>query len=463
MTAALRRNNRSLWPALSLLPVALAALALAPSLAWSETPQPRRPIGSFAPILEKVIPAVVTIRVTGETIKPVEFLPRQVKSESAQVQKETFRAGGSGVIVDADNGYILTNNHVIENAIRIEIGLSDGRRMPAKLIGRDIGTDVAVVKVEETNLPSIPVGNSDEVRVGDVIMAVGNPFGLEGTATLGIVSALMRNDVGHEAFEDFMQIDAQINPGNSGGALVNIKGELVGINTAVAGGPDRNVGIGFAIPISMAKVIKSELIAHGRMRRGSLGLVVEDLSPEAAPASMIGPKRGAVITRIVPGSPGEKAGLKIGDIVVGVSAKPVRGAAEYTTRVVTLPIGAPVQLAVFADGAKVQRQLKVTEIATAPTERTLASEAGSVSGAVLGDILPGNPLYGDVRGTQVLKVPANTPADQAGFRAGDVIVGIDGANVRSTDDLARALDRTGMQYRIRLMREGVPGWIRGGR
>lgn len=463
MTAALRRNNRSLWPALSLLPVALAALALAPSLAWSETPQPGRPIGSFAPILEKVIPAVVTIRVTGETIKPVEFLPRQVKSESAQVQKETFRAGGSGVIVDADNGYILTNNHVIENAIRIEIGLSDGRRMPAKLIGRDIGTDVAVVKVEETNLPSIPVGNSDEVRVGDVIMAVGNPFGLEGTATLGIVSALMRNDVGHEAFEDFMQIDAQINPGNSGGALVNIKGELVGINTAVAGGPDRNVGIGFAIPISMAKVIKSELIAHGRMRRGSLGLVVEDLSPEAAPASMIGPKRGAVITRIVPGSPGEKAGLKIGDIVVGVSAKPVRGAAEYTTRVVTLPIGAPVQLAVFADGAKVQRQLKVTEIATAPTERTLASEAGSVSGAVLGDILPGNPLYGDVRGTQVLKVPANTPADQAGFRAGDVIVGIDGANVRSTDDLARALDRTGMQYRIRLMREGVPGWIRGGR
>lgn len=463
MTAALGRNNRSLWPAFSLLPVALAALALAPSLAWSETPQPGRPIGSFAPILEKVIPAVVTIRVTGETIKPVEFLPRQVKSESAQVQKETFRAGGSGVIVDADNGYILTNNHVIENAIRIEIGLSDGRRMPAKLIGRDIGTDVAVVKVEETNLPSIPVGNSDEVRVGDVIMAVGNPFGLEGTATLGIVSALMRNDVGHEAFEDFMQIDAQINPGNSGGALVNIKGELVGINTAVAGGPDRNVGIGFAIPISMAKVIKSELIAHGRMRRGSLGLVVEDLSPEAAPASMIGPKRGAVITRIVPGSPGEKAGLKIGDIVVGVSAKPVRGAAEYTTRVVTLPIGAPVQLAVFVDGAKVQRQLKVTEIATAPTERTLANEAGSVSGAVLGDILPGNPLYGDVRGTQVLKVPANTPADQAGFRAGDVIVGIDGANVRSTDDLARALDRTGMQYRIRLMREGVPGWIRGGR
>ncbi len=461
MTAIVQRNVRSLWPALSLFPAALAALVLSSGWALSDTPQPGRPIGSFAPILEKVIPAVVTIRVTGETLKPVEFLPRQGKSEAGL--KETFRAGGSGVIVDAGNGYILTNNHVIENATRIEVSLSDGRRMLAKLVGRDIGTDVAVIKVEERSLPSIAVGNSDEVRVGDVIMAVGNPFGLEGTATLGIVSALMRTEVGHEAFEDFMQIDAQINPGNSGGALVNIKGELVGINTAVAGGPDRNVGIGFAIPINMAKVVKSELIAHGRMRRGSLGLLVEDLAPEAAPASMIGPKRGAVITRVVAGSPGKTAGLKPGDIVVGVGAKPVRGAAEYTTRVVTLPIDAPVLLTLFVDGAKAQRHLKVTGIATAPVERVLTNEAGSISGAVLGDILPGNPLYGDVRGTQVLKVPADTPADQAGFRAGDVIVGIDGANVRSTDDLARALDRTGMQYRIRLVRGGVPGWIRGAR
>jgi Do/DeqQ family serine protease len=461
MASARRSSSRFLSPALSLVPVILAAFVVMPSRAWSETPQPGRPIGSFAPILEKVIPAVVTIRVTGETYKPIEFLPRPANSGSEAVQKETFRAGGSGVIVDAGNGYILTNNHVIENATRIEVGLSDGRRMLAKLIGRDIGTDVAVVKVEEANLPSIATGNSDEVRVGDVIMAVGNPFGLEGTATLGIVSALMRNEVGHEAFEDFMQIDAQINPGNSGGALVNIKGELVGINTAVAGGPDRNVGIGFAIPINMAKVVKSELIAHGRMRRGSLGLLVEDLSPEAAPASMTGPKRGAVVTRVIAGSPAAAAGLKPGDIVVGVGVKPVRGAAEYTTRVVTLPIDAPVLLTVFVDGAKTQRQLRVTEMAAQPAERTLSGDAGNISGAVLGDILPGNALYGDVRGAQVLKVPADTAADQAGFRASDVIVGIDGMTVRSTDDLARALDRTGMQYRVRLVRNGMPGWIRG--
>ena len=303
MAIIFRHSNR--FPRLttlsSVLAAAVVAVAMAiPGTARSDSPQSGRPISSFAPILEKVIPAVVTIRVTGETLKPVEFLSRKDGQETAAAEKETFRAGGSGVIVDAGNGYILTNNHVIENATRIEVGLSDGRRMLAKLIGRDIGTDVAVIKVEEPNLPSVAVGNSDQVRVGDVIMAVGNPFGLESTATLGIISALMRTEVGHEAFEDFMQIDAQINPGNSGGALVNINGELVGINTAVAGGPDRNVGIGFAIPINMAEAVKSELIAHGRMRRGSLGLVVEDLVPEAAPASMIGPKRGAVITRVRP-------------------------------------------------------------------------------------------------------------------------------------------------------------------
>jgi S1-C subfamily serine protease len=260
-----------------------------------------------------------------------------------------------------------------------------------------------------------------------------------------------------------MQIDAQINPGNSGGALVNIKGELVGINTAVAGGPDRNVGIGFAIPINMAKAVKSELIAHGRMRRGSLGLVVEDLAPEAAPVSMIGPKRGAVITRVVAGSPGEKAGLKAGDIVVGVGAKPVRGAAEYSTRVVTLPIDMPVLLTVFVEGQKTQRSLQATEMVTVPVEHTVSRDAGSISGAALGDILPGNPLYGDVRGTQVLKVPADSAADRAGFQEGDVIVAVDGMSVRSTDDFLRVLDRTGMQYRVRLVRSGTPGWIRGTR
>ena len=421
MAIIFRHSNR--FPRLttlsSVLAAAVVAVAMAiPGTARSDSPQSGRPISSFAPILEKVIPAVVTIRVTGETLKPVEFLSRKDGQETAAAEKETFRAGGSGVIVDAGNGYILTNNHVIENATRIEVGLSDGRRMLAKLIGRDIGTDVAVIKVEEPNLPSVAVGNSDQVRVGDVIMAVGNPFGLESTATLGIISALMRTEVGHEAFEDFMQIDAQINPGNSGGALVNINGELVGINTAVAGGPDRNVGIGFAIPINMAKVVKSELIAHGRMRRGALGLVVEDLDARGCACLDDRSQARSGDHASCFGSPAEKAGLKAGDIVVGVGAKPVRGAAEYTTRVVTLPIDAPVLLTTFVDGQKTQRSLRATEMVTVPVEHTISRDAGSISGAALGDILPGNPLYGDVRGTQVLKVPADTPqAKQASRKA----------------------------------------------
>jgi serine protease DegQ len=445
--------------------ILLMVTALIPADAFGAAPEPGRPIGSFAPILEKVIPAVVTIRVTGETYRPIEFVPGRAAGAAARAatpEKDVFRAGGSGVIVDAAHGYILTNNHVIENATRIEVGLSDGRRMLAQLIGRDIGTDVAVIKVEERNLPSIPIGNSDHVRVGDVIIAVGNPFGLEGTATLGIVSALMRTGVGHEAFEDFMQIDAQINPGNSGGALVNIKGELVGINTAVAGGPDRNVGIGFAIPINMAKAVKSELIAHGRVHRGSLGLIVEDWTSDAS-SSTDGPKRGAVITRVVPGTPAATAGLKTGGIVTRVGDKPVRGAAEYNTRVVTLPIDSVVRLTIYSDGREQQHALMAAEVATKPIERTLPSDLGSIAGAVIGDILPGNPLYGDVRGAQVLRVPANTPADKAGLQDGDVIVGIDAMNVRSTDDLVRLLDRTGMQYRLMVVRMGMPGWIRAGR
>lgn len=466
MSAVAHAHSQWILKHLWFLPLAAiltAAVGLVPMNVHAAPPEPGRPIGSFAPILEKVIPAVVTIRVTGETLRAVEFGPRgagEMQPTAATVAKDPFRAGGSGVIVDAANGYILTNNHVIENAVHIEVGLSDGRRMPARLIGRDIGTDVAVIKVEEASLPAIAIGDSDQVRVGDVIMAVGNPFGLEGTATLGIVSALMRTEVGHEAFEDFMQIDAQINPGNSGGALVNIKGELVGINTAVAGGGERNVGIGFAIPINMAKIVKSELIAHGRMRRGSLGLVVEDLPAEAAYSGSMGPRRGAVITRVVPGTPAAAAGVKPGGIVVRVGAKPVRGAAEYNTRVVILPIDSPVALTIHADGKKNELSLMAAEVATRPAEQVLSKDLGSISGAVIGDILPGNPLYGDVRGAQILAVPAGSPAAGIGLQAGDVVVGIDSMNVRSANELVRVVDRAGMQYRLRLVREGVPGWIR---
>jgi len=420
--------------------------------------------GSYAPMLAKVIPAVVTIRVIGETFSAVDIPVRPVGSksppETPTPEKTTFRAGGSGVIIDGKNGYILTNNHVIDNAKWIQVGLSTGRRMMAEVVGRDIGTDVAVLKVSENNLPAIAIGDSDAMQVGDVVAAVGNPFGLEGTATLGIVSALMRTTVGHGTFEDYIQIDAPINPGNSGGALANTQGELIGINTVTGGGPGTNLGIGFAIPINMAMVIKDELINAGRMRRGSPGLIVEDLPEEMASPKEGGVIRGALVTKVLPNSSGAAAGVKPGDIVVSVANKPVRSAAEYTTRTETVPLGTSLPFILFSEGKGKVVKLEATDIVLEPDGRAIPDSAGSIAGAVVGEILLGNPLYGDVRGAQVLNVPEGTPASSAGLLADDVIIGLDSADVRSVDNLFQRFDRAGAQYRIKILRNGVPGWVR---
>ena len=271
-----------------------SALALA---AWAAlAPSPRAQVRpqdmqfSLAPMLERVIPAVVSVRVAGERYRTVEIRPasseRREGPSPPRAPREPFRAGGSGVIVDAGRGLIVTNNHVIVDATTIMVALGDGRVFDARLVGRDIGTDVALLKIDAPDLPFVPLGNSDELKVGDIVVAIGNPFGLEGTATMGIVSALMRSDIGYEIFEDFIQIDASINPGNSGGALVNLKGELVAINTAVAGG-GRSVGIGFAIPVNLARNVGEQLHKYGMVRRGGLGMLTQkslrrrDDGPEA--------------------------------------------------------------------------------------------------------------------------------------------------------------------------------------
>ncbi len=415
------------------------------------------PTSSFAPMLARVIPAVVTIRVTTETKASVEIKPDG--NPVAEPRTILARSGGSGVIVDAANGHILTNNHVIDNAVSIEIVLSDGRLMPAKLIGRDIGSDVAVIKVADRKLPQVAIGNSDKVRVGDVVAAVGNPFGLEGTATLGIVSALMRTEIGHEAFEDFLQIDAVINPGNSGGALVNTRGELIGINTAT-GGRVGNVGIGFAIPVNMARIIKAELISKGRMQRGAPGLVVEDLSYERAAELMSRTNRGALVTGVVPGSPAALAGIKPGGIVTEISGKPVRGAAEFNTRVFTVPLGTVLPIVIREGGKDTRHLLPTAPITLATQEHVLPSDLGGIAGLVVADIALGNPLYGDIRGTQVVRAPAGTRAAGLGLKAGDVIVGLEDNNIRRSEQLIRYADRAGMKYRLDIVRNGQRGWVR---
>lgn len=415
---------------------------------------------SFAPMLARVLPAVVTILVTGETAQPVDLQVRNndgTLSPLPVAKKDAFRSGGSGVIIDRARGHILTNSHVVEDAVRIEVSLADGRRMLARVVGRDVTTDIAVIEVAERNLPELPIGDSDKMRVGDVVAAIGNPYGLEGTATLGIVSALSRTD---GAFEDFMQIDASIHPGNSGGALVNTKGELIGINTAGSGERGKGAGIGFAIPINMAILIKAELIAHGRMKRGSPGLVVEDLSHEVMNAMKTTLTRGAHILEVVPGSPAAAAGIKPGGLVVSVANKPVRNAGEFNTRVGTVPAGTALPTVIHVDGKDVTYRLTAADIALKPVEVLVPRGVGGLAGAIIADINLGHPLYGQMRGVQVLNVPMGTPAYATGLATGDVIVALDGSQVRATEDLWRLIDRSGMQYRVKVIREGTPGVLR---
>ena len=406
------------------MPALIATAALAqtsePSMRPAIMATVLEPGGSFAPMLERVIPAVVTIRVTGRKLRPIPIPLRQKDGKGPALplpETEEFGAGGSGVIVDAEQGYIITNNHVIEHATHIEVGLSSGRRMIAKLIGTDIGSDVAVIKVDEPNLPSIKLGDSDAMRVGDIVAAVGNPFGLEGTATLGIVSAVMRTEIGHGLFEDYLQIDAQINPGNSGGALVNVSGELIGINTVGAEG--RGLGIGFAVPFNMAKVIMDELITAGRMRRGSTGLIVADLPMEFASPREGGVTRGAIVRKVLPKSPAAAAGIEPGDIVVSAGNRPVRNAAEFVTRTVTVPLGTSIPIILFAKGQGRTRVADVGRYRHRPGgDRRCGRRWAVLQAPWWVKSCSATASTANCLGAQVLHVPADSPAYWIGLEAG---------------------------------------------
>jgi len=432
------------------------------ALLWFVTPGVGRPFGSLASVLQKVRPAVVTLRVLGEKTAPIEFPARWTEEPlplPLQPTKETFQAGGSGVIVDSTHGYILTNNHVIENAVAIDVGIADGRHLTAKIVGRDVGSDLAVLKVEPRNLPALPVGNSDRARVGDVVVAVGSPFGLEGTATMGIVSAVMRTEIGHDAFEDYLQIDAQINRGNSGGALVNARGQLIGINTVIAGGRGQGYTIGFAIPINMAKIVQGEILKHGQMRRGSTGVTVRDLR-RTDPKDISGVSLGVIVDKVAAGTSAAAQDVKPGDLVVEVENKPVRNAAEFMTRASMVPVGSKVSVVLQSNGQRRRLALDVSASAMETERKALPAQLGGIGGLVVSDILPGNPLYGSVRGVEVMEVPQASGAYGAGVDPGDVIVGIDGEKIGGTSELERRLEQIGTQYRLEIIRNGVSGWVR---
>jgi len=422
-----------LLPALAFGFVAGGAAAQIPS----GTPL-RDGVPTLAPILEKVTPAVVNIAVlqaSPEEQNPMLRDPFFRRFFGGPAQPEPQIAAGSGVIVDAKSGYVMTNAHVVKDAREVLVTLKDNRRLPAKLVGADPGTDIAVVRVDPKNLVDVKFGDSDALQVGDFVIAIGNPFGLGQTATSGIVSALGRSGLSMEGYEHFIQTDASINPGNSGGALVNLKGELVGINTAIIGPSGGNVGIGFAVPVVMAHAVMEQLVKFGEVKRGRLGISMTDV---------VGGE-GATIAEVQADSPASKAGLRKGDVVTGFNGRPVRGAAELRARLGVVPVGDTVDLQVQRGGE--QRTLRA-QIGAIETRASGGQAVQELAGAVFQEVSKAG-LPGRNRAVLVTAVKPESPAFRHGLRAGDLIVGVNARRVSSVKELTAALKiRGGAQINV---------------
>jgi Do/DeqQ family serine protease len=334
------------------------------------------PVPSLAPMLARVTPGVVNIAVRGKVraenpllqdpfFRRFFNLPQRQQTEERETQ-----ATGSGVIVDAAQGYVLTNGHVVDNATRIEVTTKDNRRFTAKLVGRDTETDIALLQIPSQNLVAVPIGDSDRLQVGDFVLAVGNPFGLGQTVTSGIVSALGRSGLGIEGYEDFIQTDASINPGNSGGPLVNLQGQVVGINTAILAPGGGNIGIGFAVPINMARRVMDEIVRYGEVKRGRIGVAIQDLTPELAQAMNTKQTNGAVIARVESGSAAEQAGLHSGDLVLAVNGTAVRSGTQLRNMIGLSRIGDQVTLTVDRRGSEYSIPVRIEPAAAAAAATT---------------------------------------------------------------------------------------------
>jgi Do/DeqQ family serine protease len=416
-----------LFPALALALVACDAGAQIPGGAPL-----REGLPTFAPILEKVTPAVVNIAVlqrSPEQQNPLMRDPFFRRFFGGPGEAQPQIAAGSGVIVDAKNGYVMTNAHVVKDASEVLVTLKDNRRLPAKLVGADPGTDIAVVRVDPKNLVDVKFGDSDALQVGDFVIAIGNPFGLGQTATSGIVSALGRSGLSMEGYEHFIQTDASINPGNSGGALVNLRGELVGINTAIIGPAGGNVGIGFAVPVVMARAVMDQLVKFGEVKRGRLGISMTDL---------VGGE-GATVAEVQADSPASKAGLRKADVVTGFNGRPVRSAAELRARLGVVPVGETVELQIQRGGEK--RTLKA-QVGAIESRATGGEAVQELAGAALQEASRSG-LPGRNRAVLVTAVKPESPAFRHGLRAGDLIIGVNARRVTSVKELTGALKTRG--------------------
>jgi serine protease Do/serine protease DegQ len=378
-------------------------------------------VPSLAPLVERVTPAVVNIRVSQTVSHGSAFgddaFRRFFGLPDAPRGSREVASAGSGVIVDASRGYILTNHHVVENADEIQISLFDGEILDAEVVGSDAATDIALLKVDGNGLVEMPIGDSEIVRVGDFVLAIGNPFGLGHTVTSGIVSALGRTDISRNGYEDFIQTDASINPGNSGGALVNMRGELVGINSMIFSRSGGNVGIGFAVPTTIASSIMNQILDYGEVRRGLLGVSISGIDAEVAEALNASVKSGALITEIVPGSAAEDSGLQVDDIIVAVNNDKITDASELRNTIGLMQSCTAVNIEYIRDG-KSRRTTAVLG------QQQVSRSAGT-------DIHPGlagaefaSSSTSGAGGVEVTAVEPDSPAAQRGLRAGDIITAV---------------------------------------
>lgn len=434
--------------------VVLCATLVQPALAaLPSTDGSGRPVPSLAPLIKQVSPAVVNIStVATQTVRnPLLSDPFfrhffQVPP-GAETQQRRTQSAGSGVIIDAANGTVVTNYHVVDGANEINVGLQDGRTLKAKLVGSDPEVDIAVLKIEPARISALKLSDTDNAEVGDFVIAIGNPFGLGQTVTTGVVSALGRKGLGIEGYENFIQTDASINPGNSGGALINLQGELIGINTAIIGPNGGNIGIGFAIPVRMVKNSVDQIIKYGAVKRGQLGVVIQDLTPDLADAfSIEHGQRGVLIAQVQPESAAARAGIQAGDIVISAGGRPVESAAELRNEIGAMRIGDTIRLTVLRDGKSRSVDVKIG----APLAES--STANAVHPFLAGAQLQARD---DGKGVAIVAVQPGSPAQRAGLQAGDIIVSANRTDVRTVEELKNAAKGSQQRLLLRIVRNGV--------
>ncbi|WP_320717351.1 serine endoprotease DegP [Enterobacter asburiae] len=451
--------------------LAMSALALSLGLALSpltataaetaSSAATAQQMPSLAPMLEKVMPSVVSINVEGSTTVNTPRMPRNFQQffgdnspfcqdgspfqsspfcqgggagddSQGGGQQQKFMALGSGVIIDAAKGYVVTNNHVVDNANSIKVQLSDGRKFDAKVVGKDPRSDIALIQIQDPkNLTAIKIADSDALRVGDYTVAIGNPFGLGETVTSGIVSALGRSGLNAENYENFIQTDAAINRGNSGGALVNLNGELIGINTAILAPDGGNIGIGFAIPSNMVKNLTAQMVQYGQVKRGELGILGTELNSELAKAMKVDAQRGAFVSQVMPNSSAAKAGIKAGDVITSLNGKPISSFAALRAEVGSMPIGSKVTLGLLRDGKPVNVSLELQQ--SSQNQVDSSTIFSGIEGAEMSN-------KGADKGVVVNNVKANSPAARIGLKKGDVIMGANQQPVKNIAELRKILD-----------------------